>query len=234
MEETNPTFSSIPAQGYFVDYSPKASNNPGYDHVFCGTHQIEGANCPNCKKPLLRLLSLDLSDPCLHLTPAPFTELPLFFCWTCNLAQSPFYYRINSGGAIKLLRYKKGGAADDFPYENYPVHFPERPAKLVEIAVESQQILKGLNRNTLDEWEIKQVRPELCVPRHQVGGEPYLVQRNIDTEVECAICSQGMPFLASIADQAPEQMSFTGNDYVQVLAHYCKRCRVMGLYQQCD
>lgn len=38
----------------------------------------------------------------------------------------------------------------------------------------------------------------------------------------------------AIADDAPKQMSFTGNEYVQVLAHYCKKCRVMGVYQQCD
>jgi hypothetical protein len=227
------TFRSIPEQGYFVDHSRKAPKSE-YVHTFCGTHSIEGAECPNCQKPLLRLFSFDLRDPSLQLAPAPFTVLPVLFCWTCNVAQSVFYYRINDDRGIRLLKYMEGGASRDFPYEKYPEHFPERQVKLIEIPPESQQIIKELNLNTLDEWKTKQTRPELCAPRHQVGGEPYLVQKNTDAIVECVVCSVPMPFLASIADDAPDNNRFTGNEYVQVLAHYCKSCRVIGVYQQCD
>jgi hypothetical protein len=233
MEEMKAPFVSVPEQGYFVDYSRK-NRESEYAHIFCGTHSLEGAGCPNCHKPLLRLFSFDVRDPSLQLAPAPFTALPVLFCWTCNVAQSVFYYRINDDRGIRLLKYMEGGVSTDFPYEKYPEHFPKRPVRLIEIPRESQQIIKGLNRNTLDEWKTKQTKPELCAPRHQVGGEPYLVQKNSDAIVECLVCSAPMPFLACIADDAPNQLSFTGNEYVQVLAQYCKRCRVIGVYQQCD
>ena len=58
-------------------------------------------------------------------------------------------------------------------------------------------------------------RPRL---RHQYGGEPYLIQTNPE-EVghRCCKCRRKMIFLASVANEAPEQTQFFGYDDVQVI-----------------
>jgi hypothetical protein len=71
-------------------------------------------------------------------------------------------------------------------------------------------------------------------PSHQVGGEPYLIQQNLETRIECVDCGGTMPFFACIGDDAFGKGKFTGNPYVQVVFHFCPRCEVICAYQQCD
>jgi hypothetical protein len=220
---------NIPSKGYFIEFL----NEPGmqFGHLFCGSHNIKGAVCPNCKKPLLRFTLLDLQDSRLELTDCGFDSLPLLFCWTCNLAQSPFLYQIEKEGGVKLLTYKKRGVYADFPYKNYPTYFPESGLVLREIGEEEQKIIKKNNRSGT-EYETLQKYPKLSRPQHQIGGEPFLIQGT--REIKCKLCKKAMPLLAAISDEAPKGGHFTGNSFVQVLFHFCKPCSVIGAYQQCD
>lgn len=227
-------FYSILEQGYFVEYSGEATAGSEYQHFFCGSHEVPGAWCPNCNKPLLLFLALDTTDPRLNLKEHPFRILSLFFCWTCNIAQKPLYYQFSVDGSVSLLEYGCGGGEPDFPYEDYPVYFPGAPALLVPIPDVFQTILTLLNMGEIYAYAIHKRHPDLQKPRHQVGGEPFLVQQNPDYEMICPLCKRRMPFWASIGDDCLDPRGFTGNEWVQVIYNYCQRCRVIGAFQQCD
>ncbi len=229
------TFLSVPKQGYFVELNTGRVTSSKHLHSFCGSHEVDGAWCPNCDKPLLRFLALDAGDKRLELPLAPHGTVSLFFCWTCNIAQSyPFLYAIQGEGSIRLLQYGRGGAIRDFPYEDYPVHFPLAEAHLVQIPEADQRVIRQINTDEVDWNALHPKYQELDKPRHQVGGEPYLVQRDRSYRMRCSMCAQPMPFLAAIADSCLDKRGFTGNPYVQVLFHYCRRCTVVGAFQQCD
>ena len=123
---------------------------------------------------------------------------------------------------------------EDFPYADYPVWFPGAPARLVMLSSESQGLLEALNAGHLDEGDIDQSHPDLCRPRHQLGGEPYLVQKDPAYSIACPECRLAIPFLAAFADDCVDPRGFVGEPYVQVLFHVCRACRVVGAIQQCD
>ena len=126
-------------QGYFLDVSLALQPLPAGAHTFGGPHQIAGANCPNCDKPLLRFLSLNTSDARLKLKGAPGTELSLLYCWTCNLAQQSFVYRMTPSDGIEILSFGAGGAVTDFPYPDYPAAFALGSVAFVPVTPEDQK-----------------------------------------------------------------------------------------------
>jgi len=222
----------ISKSGYFIHLLDNILPTINFgNHVFCGQHAIEGAICPNCQKPLLRFLSLDVSNGFV-VGKSLFSQIPLLFCWTCNIAQAIFSYEICSDNKIKIVQYQKGGVESDFPYSNYPLFFPEKRVQLIQIEPWSQKTVHEVNMKTIDEWNVLQNQPKLVKPQHQVGGEPYLV--NEVQNVKCKKCNHLMPFLALIADDSGTNEGFTGNEFVQVLFHYCLKCGMMAAYQICD
>lgn len=223
---------SIPTKGYFVRFGRNAEITLSYHHEFCGPNNLQGASCPNCDKPLLKFLSLDVADPRLELKDSPFETLPLLFCWTCNIAQDEFIYKIHTDGVIELMHYGKGGTQTKFPYGGYPAYFLGMSVTLEEIPAEDQRIIRLLNRDEIDRWECLQEHRELCVPRHQIGGEPFVVQPL--TRTICPLCRKVMPLLASIGDDSGDGRSFTQNEYVQVIYKYCRNCYTVTAHQQCD
>ena len=54
---------SVPRSGFVVRFDGDAAHR----HEACGAHEIDGAVCPNCAKPMLRMLSLDTADERLQL-----------------------------------------------------------------------------------------------------------------------------------------------------------------------
>lgn len=231
----NDEVNAIIREGYFINYKYSAEPElPQFKHYFCGSHSIKGATCLNCQKPLLRFAIIDTQDARLKLEDIEVNELPLLFCWTCNIAQGDFFYQCLSLNEIKILKYKPGKESDDFPYENYPVFFPGRQAYLVKMSELEQDIITKLNGGKLDSWAAEQLLPNVsCEPSHQIGGEPYLVQGMV-VKLTCPVCCNIMDFFAAIGDDAPDDKSFTGNPYVQVIYHFCRECCVFGVYQQCD
>jgi hypothetical protein len=238
---------AIPSSGYFVELTDARTTASG--HVFCGRHSVPGAWCPNCDKPFLRFLTLDLSDPLIQLRP-PGEHLSLLYCWTCPVAQEDFYYQCRIDGSISILSCGKGRPSTQFPYGDYPMFFPERNVRLVDIPRRTQELFCRANAAKLAStysdvggmptFENAPTVPchEALVlvggmePSHQIGGQPLL----LDTywPMRCPQCQRRMPFLASIGDQSGTQTGFTGNPFVQVLYHYCPSCRCVGAYQQTD
>jgi len=230
-------FYSIPPQGYFVKYSNRAFQQFEYQHFFCGTHKVTGAWCPNCDKPLLRLLTLCTADPLLGLVYCPLSQLPLFFCFTCRIQEESFYYLLENN-EIVLLKYGQGETQWGIPYEDYPTFFPEAPARLIRMPNEVQVLFKLFNRGIISWPEMENATPELALeadrPQHQIGGEPFLSQRNPDYEMECPLCKKTMPFLACLANDCLDPRGLMGNRWAQVLYNYCHCCGTVGAFCQCD
>lgn len=220
--------------GYFVDYSSLQNKNEKNIHIFCGKHEVQSAICPNCKKPLLRYLMLDLSDDILEFPKTDLSSLSFFFCWTCNIAQSFFFYKTIDMGEIKILSYEKGGCSNDFPYIDYPLNFPESRALLKQIPNDIQNAISQVNSGKVDEYDFDKETRFFMRPKHQIGGEPYLVQGELTEEIICPECKQNMKLLASFGDDCNDTRGFTGNTYVQVLYFFCSTCSVLCAYQQCD
>jgi hypothetical protein len=239
---------ALQPQGFFVEYLPATTGDRGssvtdardselnahHRHVFCGAHDVAGAECPNCAKPLMRFLGLATDDPRLGLLGAPFATLSLFYCWRCPISSGMFFYWVRDDGSVSLVQYEEGRPEVDFPYEAYPDHFPAASARLVRVSTEDQALLKSVNAGACDEAKLQRNRPELIVPRHQYGGEPLLVQRDTGYQVACPGCRSPMPFLASIGDACLDPRGFVGNEFVQVLYHYCRECQVIGAFHRCD
>ena len=229
-------FTTIPGTGYFIDYDSEDTSK--HTHLFCGSHNVPGAWCPNCDSPLLRTLAIDVSDPCLGLGRSSFLTLPLFYCWTCNIAQDPpFQYRVEPSGGVELLRFGKGGVESGFPYPQYPAHFPERRASLVPVPAERDRALQwllsgrppGAHADDHSRFVDQAYNQDA---RHQLGGFPFLIQPA--AELACPACKTSMPFLATIADDNTDDRGFTDNCGVQIVFHYCTTCHIVAAYNICD
>ncbi len=227
-----PVYSKLP-KGFFITLSDTPHSDAEKKHYFCGENNISGAICPNCNKALLILLTVDLTDERLSLSNRFFNKLPLLFCWTCDLARYDFYYKIENEREINILYYKKGNVYDDFPYSNYPNYFPQKYARLEKISKYYQDVISKLNKDLIKYSEVLRIDSKLTSPQHQIGGEPYLLQGEID-DLACPTCNQQMPFLAAICDDNGDQRGFVGNDYVQIIYYYCEKCNVIGAMQESD
>ncbi len=78
-------------------------------------------------------------------------------------------------------------------------------------------------------------------PKHQIGGDAFLWQP-LDETLQCPSGGGGMPFLATICDNAagPDTSNhryspaFAGNRGVQIVYQFCRECWVIAGYQICD
>ena len=224
---------SSPESGYFVEYDSPASSGR-YRHQFCGEHDVAGAWCPNCNKPLLRFLALDTSDFRLSLSRVSLRMLSLFYCWTCTVSNGLFVYQIRSDTDVQILQYTKGSMQSDFPYEDYPVAFPEAACALVPITADEQSMLRDLNSGSDDIYKIEDTRHDLVMPRHQIGGEPLLLQEDSAESPQCPVCSSPMPFFAQIGDRCLDARGLVGYEYVQVMYYLCRGCCVLTAFNGAD
>lgn len=217
--------------GYYVEYKKARSRST---HVFCGAITLPGTLCPNCRKPLLHFLSIDTADLRVNFSTWPCSVVPLLFCWTCNVSQAPFSYRV-SEDKVAILKHKRGGVQRDFPYKNYPREFPKALAELVPVSEAEAKIIILLNRDGID-YNAPNYREleKLDTLRHQVGGEPRLIQGSPPEAFSCPDCKIPMSLFATIADDCLDPRGFTSNCGVQVLYFRCDHCKVIGCRQECD
>lgn len=222
------------SEGYFIKYGTDGEQRSDYRHSFCGQNTIIGASCPNCVKPLLLFMSVDMSDSRLKNYATSRSIIPLLYCWTCNISQSEFYYKLISDHEIEILLYEKGKKYVDFPYASYPEYFPLAEMDLIAINDIEQTIIHKLNSNEINQYlDLKLELQYLTEPSHQIGGEPYLVQKELE-KVHCCLCNAPMHFFASVANNCTDRRGFVGNDYVQVIFYFCKTCDVLCAIQMCD
>jgi hypothetical protein len=223
----------IPEWGYKLDFSPATSQ---VLHEFCGQHEIPGAVCPNCNKPLLRLLSLHSKDPLLDFDCKRHPSVHLLYCWTCSIPYGDFSYEINSDGSVKLLEIPRRQPESEFgpegPYDGYTGVFPAHHVALKPLSDAEQQRLKARQgEDAPDDID--------TYFGHQVGGYPFIYN---PMKASCPKCSKAMPVLAAICDSATGNTdfsdepgeTFTGNSGVQMVFQFCRGCSVISAYHSCD
>jgi hypothetical protein len=222
-----------PEWGYKLNFSPSLSD---VLHDFCGQHNIDGAICPNCKKPLLRLLSLHARDRALNLDETRYPTIHLLYCWTCSIPYGEFSYQINRDGSVQLLRLPPRRPESEFgpqgPYEGFTGSFPARQVALQPLSDTEQQELEARQAAQADH------NPDAYFG-HQVGGYPFIYN---PSKAFCPKCSKEMPVLAAICDDATgnEKFSdepkdtFTYNGGVQMLFQFCRDCSIVTAYHSCD
>ncbi len=220
-----------PPQGFWVHY---ADEEDVTSHLFCGEHHDASAVCPNCNKPLLLFLELDASDQRLGIPARSYVRVPLYYCWTCDLSQALFAYKLNPQGSIQILKFRSGSQQKDFPYPDYPHWFPGAQVCLIALSHEEQAAVGVLNSSACIEQilQIEEQTPELARPRHQVGGEPLLLQGWPDHI--CPSCGKQAPLLASIGNDCLDSRGLAGYDFVQVLFTFCRECDVVMASNACD
>jgi hypothetical protein len=231
MTSSKPFFQPIMAYGLRPVLSTATQT---YEHSFCGAATDPSAHCPNCDRPLKQFLKLDAHDPRLEVSDWTGHFLPLYYCWSCNVAQEHFAYRVIAAkGSISILRFGQGGATIEFPYPEYPTSFPLVRVDLEEIPQERQSAICDINAGSYADYDFAVSRfPELLQPRHQIGGEPILTQGWLD--VNCADCGSRMPLLASISNDCEDPRGLHGYDFAQVLYFFCRACSVISAVNVCD
>jgi hypothetical protein len=233
MLKANEQSKGIPEWGCKLDFSPAASE---ILHDFCGQHEILGAVCPNCNKPLLRLLSLHSKDPLLNFDHKRHPSVHLLYCWTCSIPYGEFSYEINADGSVKLLEIPPRQPESEFgpegPYDGYTGVFTARHVALKPLSDAEQRQLKARQaENAPDDID--------GYFGHQVGGYPFIYN---PWKAFCPKCSKEMPVLAAICDSATGNNdfsdesgeTFTGNSGVQMVFQFCRDCSVISAYHSCD
>jgi|HubBroStandDraft_4_1064222.scaffolds.fasta_scaffold01806_3 hypothetical protein len=235
MIENNAQSKGNPEVGNWLNFSANPTDTL---HDFCGPHDIAGAHCPNCNKPLMRLLSLDAKDERLRFDPVRQPVVHLLYCWTCSIPFGEFTYKVTSDGSVELLQVPPRKPEMEFgqegPYEGYTGVFPHRQVSLQPLTADEEKQLRARVVDDFDDGD-----EDLFTPRHQVGGYPFIYN---PSKTSCPLCSSEMPLLAAICDSSigndafgiePEN-SFTGNGGVQMLFQFCRDCSVVSAYQSCD
>ncbi len=222
----------IPKQGYRLVTSP--ITNSTYSHFFCGLTESKGAISHYTGKPLLRFLSLDTRDPRLELDALPITRIELLYSLTCKIAYLDLFYKV-SLDRIEILNPFSGqdnsdGDFTDTPFEDYPEFFPRTAVELIPVDENERSIVKSINE--IHNLDLQLEYPDLSEPYHQIGGEPYFVQK--PDVLSCPECGKHMSFFASIGNNNGHAKGFFDNDYMQVVYQICKNCIVVGAYNICD
>ena len=217
---------SLYKNGYFLEPQMKGSLSTS---MLGGAYHLSGALSPNSGKPLLQLASIYVADGVLECKGWKFPRIQLLYSWTCAICEGAFSYRYSESG-INIIKYVSGDAYSDFPYENYPETFGEVPLDLVPITPEEQVIIEKINSAPTDLCLDLSVQfPNLSVPRHQVGGIPYLLIGDL-LNTHCPCCTKEMSFFATIGNNSfSDPRGFTGNNFVQLVFEICPECNVISV-----
>jgi hypothetical protein len=235
MSEYNSQPDGDPKHAYILNFSPMAG---AVQHDFCGSHDIRGATCPNCNKPLLRILSLHARDHVLNLDQTKTLVVPLLYCWTCSIPYGEFSYEVNVDGTIEIVQIPERQPDSEFglegPYDGYTGAYP-----LQTVALEPMSDVDDAKLATARQDGEYDSDDDLFEPRHQIGGSPFIYNPQTLT---CPVCSKEMPILAAVCNDATgntpwkneDFSTFAGNGSVQMVFQFCRNCAIVSAYHSCD
>jgi hypothetical protein len=210
-----------------------------YGHYFGGRSDgIAGAECPNCKKPLIRYLSLLTSDIRLGLQDSGLSEIPLFYCMRCSLCWSDFSYKIEMPNRVRILSAYEGELMPEW-YEEYGDEFPRRAIALQQVPERAQALWTALNRreelNDEETEYIASLTGHFAQPEvggypivdivNQVLGEPFLQQRSIEGD-GCEECGEPLILLAAMCNDLAQKVRCTYDDG-QIVFSLCQKCNIV-------
>jgi hypothetical protein len=99
-----------------------------YRHTFGGPLDLSVRRFPTNRRPLHRLLTLDLRDSRLNISIPGATMLHLLygFAYDCCLLD----YQVVSDSEVRVIEMTPRRPTRNWPYEDYPEHFAVRPVAL--------------------------------------------------------------------------------------------------------
>lgn len=224
--------------GAFVQVTP----GEGRHHVG-GENRWTGAQCPNCRQPLVLFLTLDITDPVLDFPDVGLSRLPLLECPRCRILGAPFVYRVLSDTEVEIIEFREGkedGLARDWLSEHGDEAIELAGCTLFPFPREVQDIIdRHDDGHELSAEEVELFARyagcyaaaevggyacfgEIC----QVGGRAYLPQGLILPE--CPYCRdigppQEMLFLACLTEHQLGAHIFFPEGYLEF--YFCPDCR---------
>jgi hypothetical protein len=215
-----------------------------WGHYLGGSHSIRGAQCPNCEKPLIQYLSLNVRDPRLNLDSLGVERLSLLSCMRCALCFRKFEYQLHGTTQIAILRAHLGERMWEDWYrrgigdELEQLHFDLSPIP-EHIQDLHRRMTEGYQPTQSEELEIAQFTGNFANPDvggypivdgvNQIGGLTFFTQPiRIPRCTQCAWqgTRRRMSFLASLVDNDRLHLRI-GIEGVQVLFFLCPDCRVI-------
>jgi len=103
--------SSNVREALFDPYRILFNTKGAFGHYSGGEFDGPGGTCPNCRRRLSILVSLDLQDTRIRFPDKRLRRLPLLSCFDCELFHFDFAYRIKADGGLRIcsaLRSKGG------------------------------------------------------------------------------------------------------------------------------
>lgn len=206
-----------------------------YSHQFGGTHQIRGAICPNCVKPLVLHMNLDLRDPKVRLG-ADGAAFPLLYCMRCCLCWYDFAYRVRGDEEVEIVLAHLGQDRDEKwdqhmgdTLDPVPITLANTPAQLQEMMDELNASSKKFTTDDRSEWNLLLDRPtrKSIDAINQVGGRSFLIQRLPDPV--CPTCKDRTAyFLASLYNDERIGIRVTPPlSGAQIVFFYCPDCQTV-------
>lgn len=193
-----------------------------------GPCTFAGAVSPNTGEPLTQHVLLGAETRCV-VEAGWKGSMPLIFGWKCAIHLADFTYQVLDD-RVTLLRYGEGDVdVDDFPYPDYPIIFPALRFDARDVTLDEAAQWSTLNAMALHGELVDSDSPlwDAAQPRHQFGGEPYLLNP-ADAEATCPLCGGSMPVFATVSDDAGvEKQPFFVNAFVQLVYFLCASCRVL-------
>ncbi len=195
----------IPARQLTPGCTFELDSETRYEHAIGGSHNIAGADCPNCRLPLILHCTLDVDDPLLNIPNRKTKLIPLLYCMRCPLAWFEFSYRVTNSSSIRICeaftenRFLKSRESSHITWpaaiakvrkewESYVgvSSWPRRSLGFRPYSERLQQLFDkamsaGLKKEEKDECQLllngysRQI-PIVPQPINQMGGIPYCPQ----------------------------------------------------------
>jgi len=141
-------FTTLLPEGYIID----TTGHGDFKHQMCGKNTDEGAHCPNCNMPFIRLLQLDTADPIfnVHLSLSDLPYIYIYYCFRCAISEEKLYYSLDSKSRIAVVEYMKNppggysaGWIGDNIYSKWqqPEYYPVAPIKLKRLTNDQRKFV---------------------------------------------------------------------------------------------
>ena len=117
-------------------------------HTFGGGLDLEARGFPQGKRPLHRLLTLDLSDENLALPATQHRLLP--FCYGFAYSGCRLTYKVLDDATLEIETFDPKAPTVDWPHADYPKQFESRPMTWRRVRSMSNEEAQGLTWQGLD------------------------------------------------------------------------------------
>jgi hypothetical protein len=168
-----------------------------YQHTFGGPLELLVRGFPKNRRPLHRLLTLDLRDPRFGVSLADMHRLPLLYGFAYDACV--LVYQIVSDAEVRVIDLTPTTPSKDWPYKNYPDHFPAEPVAFGRRRRINRKALTELTWQGLDD-EANEQLVVVVRPSDQFGVSLWGESGDAE-EVEVVFCVRPESGRISVSNQ---------------------------------